>query len=198
MAVEYGMLALLDATGTPRPAKPQPQDLFNALAAPGHGPPVLSRAAEESVLQRGGSAGEPWLDTPGAPPSREAKPKRSSGPASAPRRASRTASRVPSFARPAGKSVCVPRWPRPPDSPVTRCGCGLKTRVASTAEQARAVVSGVKMHHGGRLSLDQPKSEHGGGGHSSRDRPKRPGAARDRGLGRRGVREPHPGRRLRL
>ena len=36
MAVEYGMLALLDATGTPRPAKHQPQDLFNALAARGH------------------------------------------------------------------------------------------------------------------------------------------------------------------
>jgi hypothetical protein len=50
MAVEYGMLALLDATGTPRPAKHQPQDLFNALAAPGQGPPVLSRAAEELVL----------------------------------------------------------------------------------------------------------------------------------------------------
>jgi hypothetical protein len=50
MAVEYGMLALLDATGTPRPAKHQPQDLFDALAAPGQGPPVLSRAAEELVL----------------------------------------------------------------------------------------------------------------------------------------------------
>ena len=47
MAVEY-MLALLDATGTPRPAKHQPQDLFNALA--GQVPPVLSRAAEELVL----------------------------------------------------------------------------------------------------------------------------------------------------
>jgi hypothetical protein len=50
MVVEYGMLALLDATSTPRPARNQPQDLFNALAAPSQGLPVPSRNAEELVL----------------------------------------------------------------------------------------------------------------------------------------------------
>jgi hypothetical protein len=50
MAVEYGLLALLDATGTPRPPRHQPQDLFNGLVAPSQAPPVLSRSAEELVL----------------------------------------------------------------------------------------------------------------------------------------------------
>lgn len=45
MAVEYGMLALLDATSTPRPHRHQPNDLFNALE-----PTVLSRDGEELVL----------------------------------------------------------------------------------------------------------------------------------------------------
>lgn len=50
MAVEYGMLALLDATSTPRPARHQPNELFNALIAPAQGQPVLWRHAEELVL----------------------------------------------------------------------------------------------------------------------------------------------------
>ena len=50
MAVEYGMLALLDATNRPRPAKHQPNDLFNALADSSPGRPVLSHDAQELVL----------------------------------------------------------------------------------------------------------------------------------------------------
>jgi hypothetical protein len=46
MAVEAGLLAVLDAHGLQRPAKRQPQDLFNALEAAG----VLTRDAEELIL----------------------------------------------------------------------------------------------------------------------------------------------------
>jgi hypothetical protein len=46
MAVEYGLLALLDASGSPRPTKHQPNDLFHALVTA----QIVSRDAEELVL----------------------------------------------------------------------------------------------------------------------------------------------------
>jgi hypothetical protein len=63
MAVEAGMLALLDARSVPHPAKRQPQDLFDALVDDG----ALSRNVQEIVLAaprfrgrtRAGHAGGP-------------------------------------------------------------------------------------------------------------------------------------------
>jgi HEPN domain-containing protein len=50
-AVEYAMLAVLDATNTPRPEKHQPDDLFDALAPPRDEQAwVVSRTARELVL----------------------------------------------------------------------------------------------------------------------------------------------------
>jgi hypothetical protein len=46
MAVEAGMLAVIDSQGVARPARRQPQELFNALVNAG----VLSRDVEELVL----------------------------------------------------------------------------------------------------------------------------------------------------
>ena len=47
MAVEWAMLALLDATGSPRPLKRQPQDLFDALVTAAV---LYDRHAQELVL----------------------------------------------------------------------------------------------------------------------------------------------------
>jgi HEPN domain-containing protein len=51
MAVEHGMLAVIDATGTPRPARRQANELFDALANRDNAQPVFAnRHAEELIL----------------------------------------------------------------------------------------------------------------------------------------------------
>jgi HEPN domain-containing protein len=51
MAVEYAMLALLDATSIPRPERNQPNQLFDTLAPRDPSSPrAMSRDAEELVL----------------------------------------------------------------------------------------------------------------------------------------------------
>lgn len=51
MAVEHGMLAVIDGTGTPRPARRQANELFDALANRDDAQPVFpDRHAEELIL----------------------------------------------------------------------------------------------------------------------------------------------------
>lgn len=64
MAVEAGMLALLDAHSVARPAKHQPQDLFNALVDAG----ILTRDCEELILAAPRFRGRTQAGHAGKPP----------------------------------------------------------------------------------------------------------------------------------
>lgn len=70
MAVEHGMLAVIDATGTPRPGRRQGNDLFDALTNRDDAPPAFAnRHAEELILAAPRFRGRTSAGHAGGPPS---------------------------------------------------------------------------------------------------------------------------------